>query len=217
MRNFLNKYKHIWTLLYAFIYLPWFCYLEKNVTKNFNIIHMKIDDIIPFCEYFIIPYLLWFFYVGIVLFYLFLKDIPNYYKNCLFLFTGMTIFLIISTIYPNGHTLRPIIFENENIFTIMVKNLYVTDTCTNIFPSIHVYNSIGAHLGVISNKTLKKNKKIICFSTLLMISIILSTMFLKQHSFFDVITALALSLLMYLIVYKVEFKLLKKKIKFKIA
>ena len=50
-------------LIFA-IYLPWFGHLEKTVTTHFHVIHTALDDYIPFCEYFIIPYLLWFGYVG---------------------------------------------------------------------------------------------------------------------------------------------------------
>ena len=38
-------------------------------------------------------------------------------------------------------------------------------------------------------------------SAILMVSIILSTMFLKQHSVFDVITGIVLSVFMYTVVY----------------
>ena len=60
----LKKYGHIWTLGYAFIYLPWFFHLEKTVTRDYAVMHTVLDDYIPFIEYFIIPYLLWFVYVG---------------------------------------------------------------------------------------------------------------------------------------------------------
>ena len=59
-----QKYKHGLLLLYFLIYLPWFQYLEKKVTVHFNVIHMAIDDYIPFIEFFVIPYFLWFFYIA---------------------------------------------------------------------------------------------------------------------------------------------------------
>ena len=36
LKAFFQKYKHAWVLLYVFIYFPWFAYLEKHVTSNFN-------------------------------------------------------------------------------------------------------------------------------------------------------------------------------------
>ena len=80
--------------------------------------------------------------------------------------------------------------------------LYAADTPTNLFPSIHVYNSIGVHLAISHNEKLKKNKTLQFLSFVLMVSIILATMFLKQHSVFDVCTAFLLAYVMYLLVYR---------------
>ena len=53
IREFLHKYRHAWLLSYAFIYLPWFMYLERTVTRDYHIMHASLDDLIPFNEYFI--------------------------------------------------------------------------------------------------------------------------------------------------------------------
>lgn len=201
VNEFIEKYKHGLLLLYFLIYLPWFSYLEKNVTTHFHVIHVALDDKIPFCEYFIIPYMLWFAYVAWGIGYFFFKNKNEYYKLCAFLFSGMTIFLVISTIYPNGHYLRPTTFERDNIFVQMVQWLYSTDTSTNLFPSIHVYNSIGINLAVWHCENFKKNKPVRYGSAILCVSIILSTMFLKQHSVFDVVTGIVLAAFMFSIVY----------------
>ena len=201
---FINEYRHSILLLYGFIYIPWFSYLESTVTTHFHIIHMVIDDYIPFIEFFIVPYLLWFIYIAIGILYFFFHNKNEYYRLCIFLITGMTVFLIISTIYPNGTNLRPMIFERSNIFVDAVKALYATDTPTNIFPSIHVYNSLAIHIAISRNEQLKKKWYVIHSSRVMMISIILATVFLKQHSMFDVITAFALAGFMYLLLYTPE-------------
>ena len=119
----------------------------------------------------------------------------------MFLFTGMTIFLIISTVYPNGAYLRPIVFPRDNVFTDLVKMIYSSDTPTNLFPSIHVYNSIGTHLALSNSKHFKERKRFLLASQVTCILIILSTMFIKQHSLFDVLTGIGLSFFMWLLVY----------------
>lgn len=200
-----EKYKHLFLLLYFPIYCLWFAYLEKTVTKHFHVIHMNIDDYIPFCEFFIVPYLLWFLYVAVSVLYTSFTDKQQFFKMCTFLYTGMTVFLVISTLYPNGHFLRPVTFERDNIFIDLCKWLYQTDTSTNLFPSIHVYNSIGAHLAIVHHPKLKTKKTLCNFSAVFMISIILSTLFLRQHSVFDVITALILALVMYGFAYASDF------------
>lgn len=204
-KKLLTNYGHaIPLILYGIIYLTWFAYLEKTVTKQYTVIHMAVDDRIPFLEVFIIPYLLWFAYVAAVVLFFFFKDKTDYYKTCVFLFTGMTVFLVISTIWPNGHHLRPYIMPRDNIFTHLVSALYKTDTPTNLWPSIHVYNSLGAHFAIIKSKHFQNRKGIKAASFVLSTSIILSTMFIKQHSLFDVLTALVLSAIMYIVVYRYD-------------
>lgn len=198
---FIEKNKHGLLFLYFLIYLPWFDYLEKTVTTHFHVIHMALDDYIPFCEYFIVPYLLWFGYVAWGLLYFFLKNKDDFIRLCVVLFTGMTVFLVISTLYPNGHYLRPAAYERSNIFVQIVKWLHSTDTPTNLFPSIHVYNSIAVNMAVWKSEDFRNKKAVRYGSAVLMVSIILSTMFLKQHSVFDVITGIALAVFMYAAVY----------------
>lgn len=201
MKKFITKYKHAWVFLYVFLYMPWFVYLERHVTTEFHLIHSPLDDYIPFNEFFIVPYLLWFVFIAVTIGYFFFTDTKGFYKLVTFLFTGMTIFLVISTIYPNGLDLRPEVFARDNIFVDMVKDLYRTDTSTNVLPSIHVFNSIGAYTAISKSEALRKHRSIQIGSFILTVSIILATMFLKQHSVIDVVSAFLMSAIMYSIVY----------------
>ena len=205
MKEFYQKYKHaIPLIIYGVIYLAWFTHLERTVTKDFQVIHTFIDDYIPFCEVFVVPYFLWFAYVAVTVLFFFFKDKQDYYRICAFLFTGMTIFLVISTLFPNGHDLRLSNMPRDNVFTHMVTALWNTDTPTNLWPSIHVYNSLGAHFAIAKSAQFENKKGIRIGSLVLCISIILSTMCIKQHSVFDVITGIILALVMYLLVYHVD-------------
>jgi membrane-associated phospholipid phosphatase len=201
IKNLIHKYSHAWVLLYVFIYLPWFAWLEKNVTTQFHEVHMAIDDKIPFCEYFIVPYVLWFFYVAATIIYEFFYSREEYYHTCAFLFIGMTIFLIICTIWPNGLNLRQDIAYKDNIFAKAVQILYKADTSTNVFPSVHVFNSIGCFIALLKSKGTKKHPVIKVLAGILTVAIILSTMFLKQHSAADVLGGIFLAGIMYVAVY----------------
>ena len=209
---FVRKYKHAWLLLYAFIYLPWFCYLEKTVTRNFHVMHASLDDLIPFNEYFIVPYLLWFLYVGAAIFYFLITSKEDYYKLCIFLVSGLTVRLIICNFFRNGSDLRPVIDPDKNIFTALVAYIYRTDTCTNVFPSIHVYNSIGVHIAVARSERLRGHRLIRLGSGLLMISICMATVFLKQHSVIDLFGAVILAYVIYGIVYGYSWSAQDKKV-----
>lgn len=202
---FLTTYKHgFLALAYLLIYLIWFFYLEQTVTRYYTVIHVPLDDYIPFCELFIIPYYLWFAYVVAAVVFLMITDKQEYYKACAFLFTGMTIFLIVSTLWPNGQHLRPFTMPRDNVFTQMVAGLYRTDTPTNIWPSIHVFNSLGAHIAIMKSGKLADRKWIRTGSLILSVSIILSTVFLKQHSVFDMLTAFLMAFVLYVLVYRFD-------------
>lgn len=210
--SFFSKYKHVWVLSYAFIYIPWFCYLEKTVTRNYHVMHVAMDDYIPFNEYFIIPYMLWFLYVaGVILYFLFTSK-EDYYKMCIFLFSGMTISLIICSFFPNGTDFRPILDPDKNIFTGMVAALYQTDTPTNVFPSIHVYNSIGTHIAVMRSEALRRHASLRIGSRILMVSICLATVFLKQHSVIDMIGSIIMAYAIYGAVYGYSWSAEDKKV-----
>lgn len=211
LKCFFAKYGHgIPLLLYMAVYLAWFARLERTNVKNYRVIHVPMDDYIPFCEVFVVPYLLWFVYVAAVVIWLFFKNKQDYYKTCIFLFTGMTLFLVISTLWPNGHHLRPAVLPRDNFFTQLVSLLWKADTPTNLWPSIHVYNSMGAHFAVMRNRELAESKwggRLKAASGILAVSIILSTVFIKQHSMFDVATGILMGSVMYVLVYRREWLL----------
>lgn len=202
IRQFILNYKHAVVLLYFFIYITWFEYLEHTV-KNFTPIHCKLDDLIPFNEYFIIPYMLWFFYIFITVAYFLFTSKTDFYKICAYLFIGMTICLTIYTIFPNGHELRANIdsLGRSNIFIKLISDLYKVDTPTNVFPSIHVFNSVGAFIAINKSSKLHPKKWLQWSAFILTVLIILSTVFLKQHSVLDIFGALTLNIIMYVIIY----------------
>lgn len=202
MKEFIRKYRHgIPMVIYLIVYLVLFFIVERLTEDNYHVIHMALDDKIPFCEYFVIPYFCWFAYVaGFVLYFIFV-DKESYWSMFWFLVTGMTVFLIVSFVYPNGHELRPAQFPRDNVFTRMIANLYQTDTATNILPSIHVYNSIGIHIAVHKSRRLSKHRPVQIASGILSALIIMSTVFIKQHSMVDVISAFGLAAVVYVLIY----------------
>lgn len=196
-----------WRLLfasYALIYLPWFFFLENKITMDYPGIHIingPLDDMIPFCEIFIIPYFLWFAYILVSCIFMVLKaDNQEFIRFALSLITGMSVCMIICMIYPNGLTLRPD-STSDTIFGKMIAELYATDTPTNVFPSIHVYNSIVVHIAIEKCNYLKNHRHIKNASLILCILICMSTVFLKQHSLYDVAGAIILAGIIYFLLY----------------
>ncbi len=208
MKQLLKKYGHAAAILYLPFYLLCFFGLERRNTDDIYIVESELDALIPFCEWFVIPYFLWFAYIAVTILYFFFTNRRDFTRLCLFLFVGMTICLVIYYIWPNGQNLRPDLatLGRENIFTKILAGLYTTDTSTNVCPSIHTLNSVGACIAIYHSKALKNRKLIRYGSLILTISICLSTVFLKQHSIIDVFCALALSIVMYLLAYVPKFK-----------
>ena len=119
----------------------------------------------------------------------------EFWRLCLPLFAGMTISLLICLIVPNGLALRPATVPGDDIFAVMVRGLYATDTPTNVCPSIHVFNAITLDLAYQRSTKLsdRKFRWVRWTAHGLDIAIILSTMLLKQHSVIDVVFGAALA------------------------
>ena len=201
MRDKLNQYKHVLLLLYFPFYLAAFRYLENIRPDRLHIISSPLDQYIPFISVFILLYLFWFLYIaGPALYFLFCEK-EVFCRLMYFGMIGMTVFLVVSWVYPNGLAIRPDSFADNNVFTQLTRFVYSVDTATNVLPSIHVFNSVGIYLAVKDSERLSQKKGIQYASLIMTTLIILSTMFVKQHSVVDVVAGLTLSYVSYELVY----------------
>ena len=137
MRTKLNeiiKNGHLGMIAVFFIvYMITFSYIEDRDVHHY-IIHTTIDDQIPFCEYFIVPYLLWFLFVAVTVFYFMFfnkNQWKEYYQLIITLGTGMTLFLIISLVFPNSYW-RQHFYQSS---TDDLSHGY-SDECTSKYPCI---------------------------------------------------------------------------------
>ncbi len=200
-----RRYSHAWLFLYFLIYLPWFGWLNTFTPKRpyaFEM-HCLLDDLIPFCEWFVIPYFLWFLYIAFGFIFLFLNNRNDFIRMCTFLYTGMTICLIIYTVFPNYQALRVDYntLGRKNLLIDAIRILQSEDSAYDVFPSIHCLNSIGLNIALAKNKWFKAHPVFIVLATVLTVSICLSTMFVKQHSALDFFGAVLLSIPLYIVAY----------------
>lgn len=191
MKEFLRRYRHAWLLSYFFVYLIWFSLLEKYAVPVFYT-HCALDDWIPFCAWFLIPYLLWFPYVAVTMAATCLRSRSEFCRLCLTLYTGMTLCLVFYTICPSGQLLRPELAADQGFLAQLIGRLYAVDTCTNVCPSIHVYNTLCVHYTICTWEETRKRKALVAASWILMILINASIVFLKQHSIIDGFAAIGL-------------------------
>ncbi|MBQ9808007.1 MAG: hypothetical protein IJM55_03975 [Ruminococcus sp.] len=174
-------------LIFMAVYMVWFGAVERTDFSQCTEIHCALDDKIPFCEYFIVPYLLWFLFVAAGAVYQLFADEKEFRELCAVLMSGMFVFLVLSSMFPNILFLRPEELPRDNVFCRMVERLYATDTPTNVMPSIHVYNTLAILFSVFrSQGRITGNTAVKAGCTVLSVSIILATMLLKQHSVMDV-------------------------------
>ena len=206
MKNWFKKYPLMISVLYLIFYLSVFRWLEMNVVPKY-IIHCKLDELIPFQEEFIIPYVFWYFYVIGTFIWFSRRSWEDYAKLCLMIFSGLTVCLAIYYIFPTGLNLRLAFNPHETGFLYnMVGFLRLIDTPTNVCPSIHVMNTVMIFQAICSLDDLKYRKAAIAVHFVIMILICASTVMLDQHSVIDIVCGVMMSFVFHGLVYKVEWK-----------
>ncbi len=187
-----KQFSHIKLLLFWPVYGIMFLLLERVLPLEFTSIFCKTDAFIPFNEYFVIPYYMWFVYLIGMLLYTFFKEPGAFKKYMWFIIITYSITVVVYILYPSCQNLRPVSFVRDNVFTRIVSFLYSFDTNTNTCPSIHVLGMVGV---LYASFNIKRFKHIL-WKAFFIISAVLvsaSTVFLKQHSIIDIYIALILS------------------------
>lgn len=189
--------KHIKTLIIcSAIYLIGFFVLERFHLFELTYMETWLDNYIPFNEYFVIPYVIWYFYIILGFIYFLFQDDFQYHRCMYYLFAGMFIALFIYTFFPNGQNLR-VELTNDNIFQSMVSFLYTIDTPTNVCPSLHTYNSIMMYVALKRSHFFKNRRVLDILTFILVVSICASTVLIKQHAIVDVFGGILMSIIVY--------------------
>ena len=204
-----KRYKHIWLLLFWPIFGILFWGVEHLDELHLrddmmtSIYWQPVDDAIPFCEWFLFPYIFWFVFLVGMYVYTLLFEVECFKK--LMYFTALTygITLVIYLLFPNQQDLRPtevLNYEGNNFLILYMKDYYAMDTNTNVFPSLHVIGSFCVQLAAWHSKRFCSVAWRIAFTvTAVLISV--STVFLKQHSILDIFGGLLVCLIFYFPVY----------------
>ncbi|WP_180963133.1 phosphatidic acid phosphatase [Massilicoli timonensis] len=136
------EYRHLILLLYWPAFGLLFMVVERLwIRESYYPISCSLDNAIPFCEYFLIPYLFWFaFLVGIHL-YTLLYDVESFKRLMKLIMLSYSAAILIYMVFPNCQELRPVAFEHDNLLTWFIEGFYQFDTNTNVCPSLHVIGS----------------------------------------------------------------------------
>ena len=155
-------------------------------------VRCPLDDRIPFLNFFIIPYILWYFCFAGVHVWLLIRNDPAYVSYCRYLMISAGISTTIFLLFPTCQNLRPGLEGQNSLLDKMVRLIYWMDTNTNVCPSEHVIGSAGFFLAVFYSENTGKGYKVF-FGFLAWMSAV-STVFLKQHSVLDVLAAIPVSM-----------------------
>ena len=193
---FYRRYPAMIALTYFPFYLLGFVLVEQVVEPQY-IIWCPLDDLIPFCEYFIVPYATWFVELAVIPLLLLKYDRKQYYYLCAVMFTGMTLCLGLYLIFPNGLDLR-VEITRQNIFADLVRLIQAVDTPTNVCPSIHVASAMAMDLAI-CRSVLGQRRWVRMLANSVFVLICLSTVFLKQHSVIDIFWGVAVTAVLHLV------------------
>lgn len=188
------RFSHL-KLLGGWIVYFIFYFLTENLipVEKCTPMHMFLDNLIPFCEWFVIPYVFWYVLIVISLGWFALYNVENFKNLSKYIIITQVVAMICYILFPSRQDLRPEVFPRENVLTWVVSLLYGFDTSTGVCPSLHVAYSIG-----IASTWLKERQASTAWKVFVVVAaalICLSTMFVKQHSAVDFFAALPVCVL----------------------
>ena len=189
-------------ILFWPIYIACFVGLEMvDYGQRFHLVHCFLDDMIPFNEFFVIPYLTWHPLIAITLIYTLINETDNFRNLMKFFILTFVVTMVIYMVYPTCLELRPVSFERDNILVDVVKFVYFVDTPQNVCPSLHIIGSLGLLFASWDTRGRDSVPKKV-FMALAVVFICLSTLFMKQHSVIDVIVAIPISFIGWVICFR---------------
>ena len=182
------EYRHLLLLLgwvgYVVLYL-----LTENLIppENCYPVHCWLDDFVPFCEWFIIPYVSWYFLIIGSLAYFLLYSVDSFKNLQTYIIITQIIAMAVYVIFPTRQDLRPTVMY-ANPLTWIVNLIYSVDTNTGVCPSLHVGYSLGIASTWLREKSVPKWLRVLIAVWCGVICI--SVAFVKQHSVVDIFAAI---------------------------
>lgn len=182
------EYRYAFSALLILALVGLFFLSEYLAKDRYHVIHCGLDDLIPFNEYFIIFYILWFPFWVLMLIYTMCFEVPTFKRLMNFFILAYGICVLIFLIWPTGHDMRPETFPRSNLCTSLVKWIYAADEPRSIFPSEHVVGAFAVVFAASDSKRFSGRKSMVVI-TFLAVMISISITYVKQHSALDILGA----------------------------
>ncbi len=194
------RFQHMWLLLGWVGYLLLYFITENLIPfDKCHVIHGRLDDLIPFNEFFALFYCFWYLFLVGSLLYFFLYHVPSFKKLQTYIIITQIVAMTAYIVYPSVQNLRPETFPRDNFLTRVMAFIYSFDTPSGVCPSLHVAYSAGIASAWCRYERAPAWWK--ALSVVLAAVISISTAFVKQHSVVDIFAALPVCLLAEIIVF----------------
>ena len=209
--DYLSTHKYLYLLLYWPVQLM--TYGISNLifgSQEVLLFSSPLDLQIPFCEWFVIPYMLWFPYIIFTMVLAVMSGKKGFLHSCAIIYLSIFIPMTFCLFVPNGIPieLRPD-FEalgRNNPAIWLVKFIYLVDSPPrNCMPSMHVSVSCALFFTILTNKQIPWRKWLIPCSFILSALICAATVLIKQHSILDVYYGVLVAVSVFAAVMIVEF------------
>ncbi len=196
-------YRHVLLLLYWPAYLLSFILLERLCpAAQYNAVWCRLDDYIPFCEWFIFAYMSWHVSLLWMSLYTLAYDIGAFRKFMGYLIVTTILAEIVYVVWPSEQLLRPDLatLGRDNLLTRAAGLIYTVDTNTNVCPSLHC---IGGFAILFAARSMKRFRTPgwTAFFWAFALLVCASTVFMKQHSIVDFFAAIPVILIGWCVFY----------------
>ena len=187
-----NNKKFVITMAIVLIGNGLLYWLIKLFQSNPIYINHYLDDKIPFWGWMVYIYDMFYPFFVIAFFLLYKDDEKEYFKGIIALLIGVVFCNIIYLFMPTI-MYRPVTPSYDPLTNLVLKiTFFFDEPPLNCFPSLHCLFCFQEIISFIKSKC--KTKRKIWVSCCAML-IILSTLFVKQHYIYDVLSALLIALI----------------------
>ena len=193
-------------LLLAYV----FYMVSVHLPIDRHVIHVSLDDQIPFCEVFVLAYIWWYGFISGPLVWFFMKSREDFLYMGIYLLSGIWICSVIFMVYPTCIDFQPDTFPRDNILITLTKLLYHADNPANVLPSIHCFESVAVCIAIWKSKRWGHCVKPRIVALASAVLICLSTVFIKQHSVVDIAAGVLLAVILYFPIYKINWPFRKR-------
>lgn len=199
LTKYIKEHKEIYLFIFYFLFIVLFGLIQKYYNPvSSHLVTWPIDYYMPYNQYFMIAYAIWWPFVPSAFIFFYFRDIPSFKSLCFQVLIVCYLTLIIYIIYPSYLDLRQPIYETD-ICSKAILWLRSIDPPRNVFPSLHVSETVSICFVVYKSRDLLLNRYVKGIIYLIGILIIVSTIYIDQHSIADILFAIILSVIFYVI------------------